>query len=326
MIMLVEESHAKKFVPDRITTKKKTEIIGLAERIRSAKNAMSVFVFQHFDFFFNNITSKFQFYDYIINALKIDLPSQVKTEAIEDVYVKYDQRRDNIKQFLLGLHLTHYNKTIYYKKSVKKGPYTYAAGTPKDVKFKHEKTEYTVFAATLSLFIGDDKEKSVSQFMSYIGRNIKKTEEDIVDVSKDSKLKVKERESKLKRLEKTLKHFRGMLLIASDEAKFARYYEIARSRHERVMKHYTEPIRFNTLNFRARSKVQNFLDKNRNSVKNFNKKQHNSVINAFFDLGGILPGRKHLYIPVKHSKSYHGSLVDYRKTNAEDAHSNTFNY
>jgi hypothetical protein len=118
---------------------------------------MSVFVFQHFDFFFNNITSKFQFYDYIINSLRIDLPSQVKTEAIEDVYVKYDQRRDNIKKFLLGLNLTHYNKTIYYKKSVKKGPYTFPAGTPKDVKFKHEKTEYTIFAATLSLFIGDDK-------------------------------------------------------------------------------------------------------------------------------------------------------------------------
>ena len=30
MIMLIEESHAKKFVPDRITKKKKTEIIGLA--------------------------------------------------------------------------------------------------------------------------------------------------------------------------------------------------------------------------------------------------------------------------------------------------------
>lgn len=46
------------------------------------------------------------------------MPSQVKTESIADVYVKYDQRRDNIKKFLLGLNLTHYSKTEYYKKSV----------------------------------------------------------------------------------------------------------------------------------------------------------------------------------------------------------------
>ena len=341
--MTRQESLAYWFRTDMITAAKKQVIIDLAERIRTAKNIISVFVFQRQNYFIENITSKFQFYNFIINALpklKEMLPSQVLTETIEDVYVKYNQRRDTIKDELLDLTLCHHTFE-HYKKAVtiitRNGfEYKLQKGAVKNAEYIHKKTELTILIATLSLFFGENIRQ---QFIDYCLRELRKLYSQLLDIEelidfideskkeeknknkksnkkKENKKEEKEKKVSKKTIEKSIKHFEQYLILIMDRPNvFERCLAIATARRKRILSKFDKPIVFSNLNFRGRSKVNVFLDENKNSKEHFEERKHHSKINAFLDLGGVAAeyGYKNLYIPVKFSKNYHGEMESYRK-------------
>ena len=321
-IMIRTETKSFGFSTSQTTKKKIGEVRALAERIRSAKNDMSVFVHSSFDYFFDTNISKYSFNAHILNNMTIDLPSQVKTEAIEDVYEKYSQRRDCIKKQILDLMLVSIRKREYYKKNVTINGYIVPSGSIKEIKYKKYKSDLTVFTATLSLFNATDIDDLYTKFIAYINKNLNSINTAIDLINSINSLTEKE-ENELSSNIKSKERFEKMLSYINNRQLYERCYIISRSRRERYMKKYSYYIAFNTLNFRGRSKVAVFLDKNRNSVRNFKIRKHNSVINAFLDFGGVIKSRKHLYIPVKYSKTYHGNLSDFRKVESE---SKSYNY
>lgn len=96
---------------------------------------------------------------------------------------------------------------------------------------------------------------------------------------------------------------------------FERCLAVATARRKRILSRFDKPIIFSNLNFRGRSKVNVFLDENKNSKEHYEERKHHSKINAFLDLGGVAAeyGYRNLYVPVKFSKNYHGKMECYRK-------------
>ena len=93
----IERQTAKRFTPNNLTETKREELNRLADMILLAKNALLLYCFNDFDYFLENNLTKYDFYNYITKNHDIPLPSQVKTEAIDDVYVKLKQRKDFIR-------------------------------------------------------------------------------------------------------------------------------------------------------------------------------------------------------------------------------------
>ena len=94
----IERIMAKFFKPHMLTKIKERALRDLAEKILSAKNEWLLYSFNEFEYFFNNNISKYDFNGYLLCNHDILLPSQVKTEAVEDVYVKLKQRKDLINK------------------------------------------------------------------------------------------------------------------------------------------------------------------------------------------------------------------------------------
>jgi hypothetical protein len=250
------------------------------------------------------------------------LPSQAKTEAIEDVFNKLKQRKDLIKDKLLDLNLQRIGGVEYYQKAVKHGDYTVQPGAVKEVKYKKYKTELSIFVATMSLFSEDTEESMKHGFGCYINRNLEELYNELKEVPEKYK-KIEDRLRAEKRIKKSIEHFNGFTDKLNDEKLFSRCFRLSRSRRERIFSKYnSEPIVLNNRNFRGRSKVCDFIDYNRNSIEKYKKTGKYSKINSFLNLGGICPGWKHLYIPIKHCNNYHGNLSDYRK----NADAKFFNY
>ena len=82
---------------------------------------------------------------------------------------------------------------------------------------------------------------------------------------------------------------------------------LALSRRQQVLAMYAHPIEFKSLSFRGRSRLScEVVSYNRN---------YNSVIKAFINIGWTT-SRESLALPVKYSKSWHGSMKQY--TNGTD--------
>ena len=323
--MVKEDTLSKWFTPDDLTYAKSSVIIDIAERVRTAKNVISMFVYLNYDYFNDNYISKYDFYTYIASSIPkalADLPSQVKTELVEDVYVKYKQQKDNIKKNLLDLTLTHYKKATFYKKktTVKYNdrPYTLNKGAVKDVEYTDQKTELTVMTATLSLFHGETEEIK-RDFENYVSKNIAENVQEYQNKNNEYQVEPDEEKKKkllkeLDSLSKNIWHFvfQALVVIFQPEI-YDRMIAVATARRKRVVGRNNKLIVFNSLNFRGRSKVKKILELNNNSAEKFKETGCYSEINAFLDLGGIAAqyGYSHLYIPVNYSLSYHGRIDDY---------------
>ena len=84
---------------------------------------------------------------------------------------------------------------------------------------------------------------------------------------------------------------------------FERLFSLALAKRERIVRRYNQTaIQFRSLTFRGRCRKATIVDANKNK---------SSVIRCFIRLSGFQ--RPELDLPVKVSKSYHGSLADYRK-------------
>ena len=111
------------------------------------------------------------------------------------------------------------------------------------------------------------------------------------------------------------REFYNNILRCCNKFGFERLYDLALSKRQRIIKHYSEyPIEFKSLTFSGRSRKKYIIDYN---------KRFGSVINSFISLSGF--GRKSFYIPVTFNKTYHGNMKDYRKENNDYVYTITFN-
>ena len=209
-------------------------------------------------------------------------------------------------------------KTEYYKRAVYvKGQdgkvYRIQKGGVKKLVYKKEKTELTIMTATLSLFYGDHIKE---QFIKYCKRNLRDERFKLAELASDPEFDDEKFKKQSAKILKSIDHFKYYLDIANNRSDvFDRLFKISRTRRDRVLSKFNKPIQFKTLNFRARSKVNIFLEENKNSKEHYSERGKHSCINAFLNLGGIAAsyGYKTLYVPVKYAKKYHGDFDDYKK-------------
>ena len=308
-----------------LTEKKRKAIDALADEILKVKNMFAVYITLNIDFFIENVKSKYDFFAYCseTHKNKINLPSQVYTETLEDVYDAHLNRFVSIRKRMCNVTLTHIKKFEYYK--VNRPKDFIFKGEVKSVTYSHDKSDLTIFLGTMTMFYEKDNCPVKQQMIDYTERNLEslhKEQEELLNKKyegiKDIKKEIKKDKSKLKKIEKSIKHFKNFKRYLSDEKIFEHIYDISRQRRKRILEYYrTNPIEFRSKSFRGRSKVKIFIQENKNSQNSFKDKKHHSIINAYLDLGAVCSKygyTQHLYIPIKHSKYYHGDINSFEKT------------
>lgn len=107
--------------------------------------------------------------------------------------------------------------------------------------------------------------------------------------------------------EESKKKFYSQVLGYLEKFGIERLLRLAVSRRQQVLARYVHPIEFKSLSFRGRSRLScEIVSYNRN---------YKSVIKAFINIGWTT-SRESLVLPVKYSKSWHGSMKQY--TNGTD--------
>ena len=322
-----------KFYPNMLTKKKAKAIDSLAGKILKVKNMLAVHITSNIDYFIENIKTKYDFFTYCSDNLKdsINLPSQVYTETLEDVYDTHLNRFDSIRKKLLKTELVHVKKVEYYK--IDRPKYFIFKGGVKSISYTHDKTDLTIFLGTMSMFYERDGYSIRQQMSDYINRNLEKLHKEYNElINKNYKgidnvvEEIKKDKKRITVLNKSINHFENFSKYLSDEIVYHRVYALSRKRRERIMNYYrTRPVIFRSKSFRGRSKVKKFIQENNNSNYNYKNKHHHSVINSFMDFGAVcsLYGyNSHLYVPVRHSKSYHGEIDSFLKTYDSDTSPN----
>ena len=111
----------------------------------------------------------------------------------------------------------------------------------------------------------------------------------------------------LSETEESKKKFYAQVLGYIEKFGMERLLRLALSRRQQVLALYAHPIEFKSLSFRGRSRLScEVVSYNRN---------YNSVIKAFINIGWTAT-RETLALPVRYSKSWHGSMKQY--TNGTD--------
>ena len=329
----IEGNKTLKFYPNMLTKKKAKAIDSLAVKILQVKNMLALHIASNIDYFIENITSKYDFFTYCSKNLKdlINLPSQVYTETLEDVYDAHLNRFKTMRKELLGVTLACVKKVEYYKIDRPKD-FIFKDGV-KSITYSRRKTDLTIFLGTMSMFYEKDGHSIRQQMTDYTDRNLESLRNEYNELSNKKYEgiyniveEIKKDKKRLIVLEKSIKHFENFSRYLSDEMIFNRIYVLSRSRRERIISYYrTNPIIFKSKSFRGRSKVKKFIQENDNSNEDFKNKKHHSVINSFMDFGAVCSEysyESHLYVPVKHSKSYHGSIDSFLKTYESDTSRN----
>lgn len=321
----VEGNKTLKFYPNMLTKKKAKAIDSLADNILQVKNMLAFHIASNMDYFIENITSKYDFSTYCSENLKdlINLPSQVYTETLDDVYDAHLNRFKTMRKKLLEVTLTRIKKVEYYK--INRPQDFIFKGAVKSITYSHEKTDLTIFLGTMSMFYEKDGYSIRQQMADYTERNLESLRNEYNELSNKKYEgiynvveEIKKDKKRLAVLEKSIKHFENFSGYLSDEMIFNRIYVLSRNRRERIINYYrTHPIVFKSKSFCGRSKVKKFIQENDNSNENFENRKHHSVINSFMDFGAVCSKHgyeSHLYVPVRHSKSYHGTIDSFFKT------------
>ena len=274
--MFIQSKYSKGFVSHDITRQKYDELYTFAVSIRNHKNKVSQYV--------NNNLMKYLEYNSFafikeIRALyKGEIPSSFDKQLYQQIFDCYQNKFDAIQKQLKFENMSYICCETYKRdtKKNKKGEFK---------KVNNKKTE-TPLSKTLTYLSRYGNENT----MEYINSQL-----DTTDVNK--------------------KVFYESVLRCIDKFGFTRLYNLALSKRQRVIKHYSEkPIEFKSLSFSGRSRKTKIVDYN---------KHYGSVINSYISLSGF--GRKSMDIPVKFSKEYHGKMQDYTKSNPDYEYTITFN-
>ena len=273
--MIIQSKYAKIFNSKDLTRLKYNELYSFAVLIRNHKNTVSEYVNDHlFQYLEYN---KFTFMKEMRLLYKDIIPSSFDAQLYTQIFTCYQNKFDAIQR-KLKFETSVFNGFEFYKHNTKK----YKKGDFKKVLVDRKQTPLSSCLTYLARYGNENT-------INYINSNISTCDE-------------KKRE------------FYSNILRCCEKFGFNRLYNLALSKRQRTIKHYSEcPIEFKSLTFSGRSRKKCIIDYNR---------RFGSKINSFISLSGF--GRKSFDIPVIFNKGWHGNMKDYRKNNPDYVYTLTF--
>ena len=274
--MIIQSKYTKIFNSKDITRLKYNELYAFAVLIRNHKNTVSEYVNDHlFQYLEYN---KFQFLKEMRLLYKDIISSSFDVQVYTQVFTCYQNKFDTIQK-KLKFEASVFNGFDFYKRDTKK----YKKGDFKKVIAEKKQTPLSNCLTYLARYGNENT-------IEYINENIGNCDE-------------KKRE------------FYNNILRCCNKFGFNRLYNLALSKRQRIIKHYSEyPIEFKSLTFSGRSRKKCIIDYN---------SRFGSVINSFISLSGF--GRKSFDIPVTFNNGWQGNMKGYGKKNPDYEYTLTFN-
>ena len=274
--MKLDSRYSRSFYSDGLTDRKYREIYALALSIQEVKNELSKLVNQNLFHYLE--MSKHQFQTEMLPLVKNRISSNFVNQLLCDVYIAYQNKFKNIKHRLKFQHIKEYNFTYYKRNGKTKSGRIYKTGDFKGISIKHDETPLSITLTYLARH-------------GYFG---------IVDYLLEKFVNETNQEKE---------KFYADVLDTIYKFGFTRLFALAMSKRNRIIERYSGyPIKFESLSFRARSRLTEDI-----VSMNDNKK---STINAFANISWYLKDRKKMTIPMKYSKDFYGELKKY--TNGTD--------
>ena len=274
--MIIQSKYTKIFRSKDITRLKYNELYNFAVLIRNHKNTVSQYVNDNLFHYLEY--NKFSFMKEMRMLYKGLLTSSFDAQLYTQIFTCYQNKFDTI-QHKLKFETSVFKGFDFYKRDTK----------------KHKKGDFK--KALL-----DRKQTPLSNCLTYLARY---GNENIIDYIN----------SNISSCDEKKREFYNNILRCCEKFSFDRLYDLALSKRQRIIKHYSEyPIEFKSLTFNGRSRKKCIIDYN---------KRFGSVINSFISLSGF--ERKSFDIPVTFNKAYHGNMRDYRKSDPSYEYTLTFN-
>lgn len=245
--------------------------------VKDAKNKISEIV--NNDLFKYLEISKYQFQKALRHIVKEqNISNHFIWQLLDDVYVAYQNKFDNIKYQLKFQYIKEYSFTYYKRSGKTKNGRVYKSGDFKGISIKYDETPLSMTLTYLARY-------------GYFG---------IVDYLLEKFINEKNPKKE---------EFYAMLLDTIHKFGFTRLFALAMSKRNRIIKHYSKKsIKFKSLSFKGRSRLSTDIISLNNNKK--------STINSFACISWHTDTRKKMIIPMKYAKDFHGELKKY--TNGTD--------
>ena len=264
--MKIQSRYSKSFYSNRLSDTKYHEIYAFAVDLNKIKNEISKEVNSNLLFYLD--MSKFDFQKYLLPKIKDKVISHFTKQLLDDVYTSYQNKFEGINRKLKFQQIYDYQFT-YYKRKTKE----HNKGDFKGISKKYKHTELTT---TLTYLARYGNENTINTLL----------------------------EKFVKETEPSKQKFYATILDHIYKYGLGRLMNLALSKRERIIKHYSEyPINFTSLTFRGRSRLTS-------DILSYNE-NFNSIIKAFINISWSINNRKKLTIPIKYSKNFHKDMKIY---------------
>lgn len=274
--MKVKSRYSRSFYSDGLSDTKYREIHALAMSIQEAKNEISKTVNNNLFHYLE--MDKHQFQKETLPLVKNKISSHFVKQLLDDVYVAYQNKFNNVKRRLKFQHISEYYFNYYKRSGKTKAGRIYKSGDFKGISIKHDETPLSMTLTYLARY-------------GYFG-TVDYLSEKFVNETNQKK-----------------EAFYAMLLDTIYKFGFTKLFAIVMSKRNRIIERYSQrPIEFKSLSFRGRSRLSDDI-----VSMNDNKK---STINSFANISWYTNTRKTMIIPMKYANNFHGKLKRY--TNGTD--------
>jgi hypothetical protein len=267
--MKISSEYSMSFYSDQLTDRKHCLLSRQAELLRDVRNELALLV--NSDLMKYISMSKIEFQKAMLPLIKDRVHSNFTKQACDDVFNHYQNRFSAIQKHMMFEKVKSLEMTFYKRNTKDK-----KKGDQKGIIRKTESTPLTKVMSYLARYGNDN--------------TIQYLEKSILTEEFDSKRK-----------------FYAQALDYINRFGFQRLMKLAVAKRIEVLFRYPEPIKFNSLSFRGRSRLTTDIISYNHNFK--------SVIKAFVCFGWT-ETRSSIKIPVLYSKKWHGKMNKY--TNGTD--------
>ena len=269
--MKISSRYSKSFYSYKLSDTKFNEVYDFARYLREIKNELSAEVNKNLFYFLD--MKKHEFQKVMLPLVRGRISSHFVKQMSDDIFVMYQNKIEAIKRKLKFEMVQDYH-FVYYKRETKK----HSKGD-----FKEIYRRFSVTPLTITL--------------TYLARY---GNENIFSCLLEKFVKESNPEKEL---------FYANILDHIYKYGLGRLMNLAMSKRQRVIEKYSRnPIRFESLTFRGRSRLSS-------DIVSYNR-NFNSVIKSFICISWGINGRNKLVVPVKYSKDFHKNMKRY--TNGRD--------
>ena len=273
--MFIQSKYTKIFHSNSLTETKFNELHDFAVCLNEHKNKVSNFVCSNLIKYLD--TKQLQFVTEMRQLYKGVIPSSFDKQLYTQVIDAYQNKFDAIQRRLVFDVVT-FNGFDFYKRNTK----------------KHNKGDF-------KKVILEKKQTTLSNCLTYLARYGNENTIEYIN-------------GQLSNCDNKKREFYNNILRCCEKFGFDRLYDLALSKRQRIIKHYSEyPIEFKSLSFSGRCRKKHIVDYNSN---------FGSVINSFVSLSGF--GRKSFDIPVTFNKGWHGNMHEFAKRTNDYEYTITF--